>query len=311
MNEIKYIVSRELSINIAAQDADKLICRRDGMAALLYVFLLRSGGTFSLTDASEKLGVEPAEIRRAAEALKSMAMLEIDEIPLPEETLPEYTHTDMQKRTMQSEEFSVLVHESQGILGKVLSATELRILFGIYDYLGLPTEVILLLLSYCLARTQKRQGTGRIPSFRTIEREAYVWANREILTLDMAEAHLQYLQKLESETSKIKAVLGIHDRELVPTERKYIEAWVASGFPPESLALAYEKTVMKTGKLQWKYMNSILTSWHSKNLHSIEEIRGGDTMPITGGYNGKLPNNEPNMGNIKQLEKLRDKMKKD
>ncbi|MEF9971929.1 MAG: DnaD domain protein, partial [Oscillospiraceae bacterium] len=42
-------------------------------------------------------------------------------------------------------------------------------------------------------------------------------------------------------------------------------------------ALAYDKTVIKTGGMQWKYMNSILESWHAKNLHTAEEAEAGDS----------------------------------
>lgn len=309
MNDIKYIVSRELSINISAEDADRLIARRDGTAALLYIYLLRNSGSFQLSEASARLGINSTELRRAADVLQAMKMLEISSIPVPEESLPEYTHEEISSKTMDSTEFKSLVAEAQSILGKVLSTTELRTLFGIYDYLALPPEVIMMLISYCLERTRKRSGMGKLPTMRTIEREGYVWANREILTLEMAESHLQYLAKMESETGKIKQALGIHERELVPTERKYIENWIALGFTAEPLAMAYEKTVLKTGKLQWKYMNSIVSSWHSKNLHSIEEIQGGDKMPITGGYKPAGRANTPDMGDILNMEKLLDKMK--
>ena len=43
--------------------------------------------------------------------------------------------------------------------------------------------------------------------------------------------------------------------------------------------LAFERTCLKTGGLKWNYMNSILKSWHEKNLHTPQEIAQGDTAP--------------------------------
>ena len=250
MNEIKYIIAREQAVCISPADADRLIDRRDGLAALLFLYLLRRGGSFVLDEAAARLGAPKDRVRSAAEALRDMGLLEIRGIPEPAEELPEYTTGQMRERTMDSAEFAALTTEVQSALGRVLSGTELKILFGIYDYLALPPEVICVLVRYCMERTEKRQGPGRRPSLRTIEREAYAWANREISTLEMAETHLRNLEHLESETARVKSAVGISGRELSSTERKYIESWIAMGFDAEALALAYDRTVLKTGRLQ-------------------------------------------------------------
>jgi hypothetical protein len=63
-------------------------------------------------------------------------------------------------------------------------------------------------------------------------------------------------------------MLQINGRALTQTEQKYIESWLDMGFGPDALEIAYDKTVVKTGRLQWKYMDSIVNSWHGKNLHT-------------------------------------------
>ncbi|MGI6028629.1 MAG: DnaD domain protein [Candidatus Heteroscillospira sp.] len=307
MNEVNYIIAREQALCVSAQDADRLIDRRDGTAALLYLYLLRRGGSFRMEEASQRLGISAMQLRAAAEALQSMGLLEIRGIPEPAQELPEYSTQDMQTRTMDSEEFAALAMEVQSAMGRVLSGTELKLLFGIYDYLALPPEVICMLVGYCMERTEKRQGAGRRPSMRTIEREAYAWANREINTLELAEAHLQNLARMESETEKAKAAVGISGRELSATERKYIESWIAMGFDADALAMAYDRTVVKTGRLQWKYMNSIITSWHGKGLHTPKEISEGDTLsPLhTPARNAAAPG----QNQLQRMERLMDKIK--
>lgn len=313
MNEIKYTIAREQAVCISPGDADRLIDRHDGLAALLFLYLLRRGGSFSADEAARRLGVSKDRLLQAAGVLQSLGLLEIRGIPAPADELPEYSTQEMHARTMDSTEFATLTGEVQSALGRVLTGTELKILFGIYDYLALPPEVICMLVGYCMERTEKRQGAGRRPSMRTIEREAYAWANREITTLEMAEAHLKMLARMDSETERVKGAIGISGRELSSTERKYIENWLALGFDAEALAIAYDRTVLKTGRLQWKYMDSIVSSWHSKGLHTPQEIREGDTISsgrpsASGSAAGKIP--APGQNELQRIERLMDQMKK-
>jgi L-ribulose-5-phosphate 3-epimerase UlaE len=107
---------------------------------------------------------------------------------------------------------------------------------------------------------------------RYIEKVAYTWEREEIKTLDAAEQYLKQLEMKRSLTGEVKRVLQIKDRELAAGERKYVENWISMGFAPEAIEIAYDKTVLKTGRLAWSYMDSILTSWHQKGLHASDEI---------------------------------------
>ena len=51
------------------------------------------------------------------------------------------------------------------------------------------------------------------------------------------------------------------------------------GFDLDAITLAYEKTCLNTGGLKWPYMNKILLSWHSQNLHTAEAVKNGDKKP--------------------------------
>ena len=173
-------------------------------------------------------------------------------------------------------DFAGLVQETQRRLGKILSGSELRILFEIYDYLGMPSEVILLLITHCKEEYSRRYGEGRNPTLRFIEKEAYAWARMDIMTKESAEEHLRRRAESRMKTEEIKRILQIRGRELSPTERKYIASWIEMGFSNEAIELAYDKTVVKTGGMSWAYMNSIINRWHVKGLHTLEEIERGD-----------------------------------
>lgn len=48
------------------------------------------------------------------------------------------------------------------------------------------------------------------------------------------------------------------------------------GFDIRLIKLAYERTVEKIGRLNFDYMNAILSSWHEKGLKTPEQVAGGD-----------------------------------
>lgn len=278
MQEKKYAVSKSEGAYISAAAADRLISAGDPGAALFYIYLLRRNEPDAATAAAE-LGKSVKEIESCGEKLEELGLLKRispqNILPPPEE-IPEYTAKDISDRAKSDSDFRLIVEETQRVMGKMLTGADLKILFGIYDYLGLPAEVILLLINYCVARSRESQGPGRTPSMRTIEKEAYSWANREITTIDRAEEYLGQLKARGETLSVLKRELGVYDREFTATERKYAENWLEMGFTPEALAIAYDRTIVRKGKRIWPYMDSIIRSWHERGLHTPEEIEAGD-----------------------------------
>ena len=167
--------------------------------------------------------------------------------------------------------------EYLAVLGHTLSSADLNTLFGIYDRLGMTAETILLLIHHCADKLRRRYGEGRLPTMRAIEKEAFYWANREILTAPQAEEYLAALARRDEEMEKVRHALSLTGRELTPTERKYIESWLSMGYGAEALAIAYDRTVVGTGKLAWAYMDKIVKSWYEKKLFTAAEIEKGDS----------------------------------
>ena len=168
--------------------------------------------------------------------------------------------------------FAALRDELARILGTIPSQAYLNVLLDAYDHLGMPPEVILLLLNYCDAETRRRWGPGRRPSAKAISDEAYRWANREILTLELAEEYIASREKQREDKSRILAMLGIRGREPSPSESKYLETWLEMGFSDEAIALAFDRTLTNTGALKWPYLNGILKKWHAAGLHEAAEV---------------------------------------
>ncbi len=212
----------------------------------------------------------------ATECLRQLGLWEqaVKQTPQPER--PVYSDADL-NRALRSTAFKKLVGEAQRMLGRTVSTEELKTLLGFSEYLRLPSDVIGVLLSYCVERSRRR-GV-RPPSMHTIEKEAYRWADENIDTLETASFYVQSQLQIHSRIQQLRLHMQIDQRRLTASEEQYLASWIQMGFPDQSIKMAYERTCENTGGLRWAYMNSILKSWHEKNLHTPQEITAGDTAP--------------------------------
>ena len=160
------------AIQIPRADADRLLACADGLCALLYL-LQRTGGDRSRRETAALLKCSGEELERAYETLRRLGLAEKPERPPEQRELPEYEAEDITARSETDGAFSAVVFEAQRALGRVLSSNDLRILFGLYDHLGMPAEVIMPLINHCTEEYQRRYGEGRKPTMKYIEKAAW------------------------------------------------------------------------------------------------------------------------------------------
>ena len=259
------------------QAADRLLKLDSGDAALLYIHLLRRG-------AVEGMKWPEARLRAALEQLKSHGLAPAETAlpdPPPQEApVPEYATEDITcALSDRNSMFPALCDEVERRLGKKLTASDLKILYTLFDHLALPPEVILMLVGWCAEEMERKYGPGRKPFLSQIRKEGFVWARRGIDTMERAEAHIQRLTQLRSREGEVLRLLDIPVRPLVEREKTYIAAWDDMGFDDETIRMAYEKTVLKKQSMDWGYMNGILRRWHEKGLHTAAAVRAGDRDP--------------------------------
>jgi DnaD/phage-associated family protein len=182
----------------------------------------------------------------------------------PRTSLPKYSGADMESILKENGQLSYLLATVEKRLGRMLTTAGASTLFALYDHLGLPADVILMLVEYCIS-------TGR-RSMREIEKEGLYWADSGIVTHELAERHIAACERKNSALNRIKRLFGIDGRALSKSEREYILRWVEEyRFSDEVISEAYERTVKKTGKLSFAYINSILRSWYEKGYRTLEQ----------------------------------------
>ena len=266
-------------VTISQTDLRKLLSAANPDGALLYLYL-QSGKP--LETAEKELNMNGSRVCCASAMLRQLGLLP-EERPAhiaPGER-PVYSDEDVCNVMGYDPAFKALYEEVQRLLGRSLNTEEIKILLGFVRYLGLDYDVISILVSYCKAKAE-RKGRKRRIGLRTIEQEAYAWAEKGIDTIEEAAAFIQMQNVRESRIGRLKQMLQIYGRNLTAAEERYADSWLDMGMEEEVLAMAYERTCLNTGGLNWAYMNKILQRWHSQGLHTAEEIRTGDQKPGSG-----------------------------
>lgn len=156
----------------------------------------------------------------------------------------------------------LFVYAQAEFAGKLFDYNELNILFGLYDWLRLPIQVIKYLIEYCSLNDHK--------DLRYIEKVGINWSENGIQTVEDAKAHLNLYNV---DYRAILKACGTIGRNPTPSEIKYMDKWLKEyQMPLELILLACDKTVMQVGKQRFTYTDSIIQSWHESNYKTLQEI---------------------------------------
>ena len=135
------------------------------------------------------------------------------------------------------------------------------------------------LVCHCVERSERAYGAGRRPTLRQIEKEGYLWQRRGIDSIPRANAYLKTYHQRQGLLPAYMRALQLGERNPVPSEEKYLTEWMDMGFPPEVVALAYDRTMLRCHELKWSYLGGILKKWNEKGLRTVEAIEQGENKP--------------------------------
>ena len=183
--------------------------------------------------------------------------------------------SEITKIIQSSSEIKELFTVAEQKLGD-LNHTMQNTIIWISNYLGLKSEVIITLITYC-AHINKKEP-------RYIEKIACDWAEKEINTLDLAN---EEIERLKQYNEFLYIVKRRFEMKHTPTtqQQEFIKKWQSLGIDMELIHYAYEKCLENTEKLSFEYINKVVTSWHMEGLKTIEEVDE---------YNKKFKNSNKN-----------------
>ena len=268
---------------------DNFLCEANGSFVKVYLFLLRHSKSpdMELSDIANALNLLESDVVRAFKYWQKAGLIDFtknsekdydivfcteqttsqekshettEEVssskatPAKSTTIPSavsYTKRDISSYMKNNDGIRHLFLICEQLLNRSLTDTDCKILFGFYDYLGLPVEVIFTLIEHCISKGKT--------NMRYIEKVAYTWADREINTLAKASAFVKEENEFALLLKKFKAMFKISGRDFTDTEEAYIRTWVYDlKYSDDAIRFAYETTVTNTGKLAFKYMDAVL-----------------------------------------------------
>jgi len=175
---------------------------------------------------------------------------------------PQYTIEELAFYQKQSKDIASLFSHGEQTLGKLLTYNDMNVLFGFYDWLRLPIDVILYMLTYC--------SNGDHRDLRYIEKVALDWAERGINAVSDAE---EYTQTFDKDFREVMRALGQPSAFPSVTQRKYMKKWLFEmEIPLELILEACDKTAVQIGKPKLTYIDKILADWHKKGIKTLEEV---------------------------------------
>jgi DnaD/phage-associated family protein len=250
----------------------------DDLRVLLFIFR-HSGSALNEERLCRALDLTAEKVNRSLGfwvskkliSLKPLAAEQPAAVPAPPakkiiDSPTQYSAAEVSKKLHDNRELRFLLDAAPGLLGRLLSPAECSVFIYLYEGAGLPADVILMIIEYCVS-----SGHGNI---RYIEKMALSWAEEGIDSHEIAESKICELEARRSFEGKIRSMMGITGRSLTAAERQHLNRWSQWGIPMELIQLSYEICVNRTGKLAFSYINSILSSWHEKGFTTVEQAKG-------------------------------------
>lgn len=185
-------------------------------------------------------------------------------------TKPSYTVSQIES-FREFDEFNRLIDHIEDCFGRTLSHRDLQTPAFLFEGLGFSTELIRFLYDYCISKDKK--------SSAYIEKIARTWAAKQIDTPDKAKRDILTCSK---EFGEVRAAFGI-TRALGAIELDIISRWVVEyRMTPELIREACNRTLLKTGKPDFKYADGILSRWFKASVTGLDDVAtldaGHDTL---------------------------------
>ncbi len=201
----------------------------------------------------------PVEIKKEE---KPVEMPKADIAPV---TPSKPSSREILERIEESPEIGHLFNEAQKLLGKTIGYDGQCTLLLLHDHYGLPTEVLFMMIDYCVSI-----GKSNYAYLEAVGRD---WGSREIDTLEKAAEQIATLKNANAVWKEFSKNAGITNPRPTVKQTEYLRRWSNEwNFSITMIILAYEEMANHTAKLSMPYIDKILASWHEKGLKTPDDV---------------------------------------
>ncbi len=225
-----------------------------------------------LSDGENKTAVAPVETTSKIHIEPQPPKEPLQQMPSPPPSKP--TSKEILERISESPEIGHLLNEAQIKLGKTIGYDGQCTLLLLHDHYGLPTEVLFMLIEYCVS-------VGKT-NYAYIETVGKDWGIREIDTLEKAADQISQLKNANNIWKEVASTAGLNNPRPTTKQSALITKWNKEfGYNANIIYLAYEEMVNHTGKLNFNYMDKILTNWFNSGVKNSDDIEALKSSRIT------------------------------
>lgn len=169
---------------------------------------------------------------------------------------------EIARRIKEDGDIRSLFNEVESIYGRPLRQSENVMVISLVDYYGLPAAVALLLINCCNRLGKTNSGY--------IYAAAQDWSDNGINSVELADAKIRSIEKINSTEQKIRKEFDIQN-SFTQKQRELIKVWTEQwNFSEEMIILACGKTIDQLGKWNVNYTNRILENWKNDNISTVE-----------------------------------------
>lgn len=229
----------------------------------VYITVLMLAQTKSKLEFTELASMLNLDIGKVISALQELEKLNLLKLSTTSVTIKAFEDEENAKRvafreyspeeiaSMQDKEVQKLTRCAEKTYGKLLSYAEISTLISLCKFVGIPSDVLIVLIEYTGSLGKKTMAY--------LKNSALNWQEKGIDSVKKAHEYITYLEQQKNFYSTIKDVLGIYGREFTKKEKEYLDKWSELKFSPDMIKESYERTIDATGKISFAYMNRILT----------------------------------------------------
>ena len=200
-------------------------------------------------------GDNPAIINEFEEKLRPGEIDEVESVKVAE--------------SIRKEGLALMLEECAKQLGQAcLSNAEVKSLTALHTQYGLAPEFVAILASYL-----SKKGALKV---RRLCNEAIRLSGKKIDTVEALERYIDEKETTSGIEWEFRRLLGIHGRNLTPSEKGYFKKWSEEyEYSVSIVEEAFDIAVMNTkdSKGDLRYMDSVLTDWHNAGCKTVSECK--------------------------------------
>jgi len=244
------------------------------LKVLLYLFGKKEA---TPAEMAQQLGITPADAEAAFAFWRGAGIFEEDDSAPKKAVAPStslYKSYDSHTIASYLDEDTAfrscteLVSETFG--SGILNKNELSSLLYLYNYVGLPAEVISGIAGYCKSK-------GKTSMQYLMKTALSMYEKEGIDTYEKFEQYMALLEKRNADSTRLRTMLGFGERALSTKEKEFFTRWLEEwALPFDLISLAYEKTVDNLHKVNLAYMNAMLKRWYENGFTTAEDVEIGD-----------------------------------